>query len=117
MMTDTFFRSGCPSDRCGVRGDGRALQVLEDRHCLYTHVAFHGWQRGRKQWVMEHFYRASRHRIGFLMAAGQPVDGQMESQPRQSPRLPPRLDRVGCPNAVGLPPMLARLDSEARREV
>lgn len=51
------------------------LEVLEDRHFLTSSGDFADWQVGRRQTVMEHFYRLARRRTGYLMQGDQPVGG------------------------------------------
>lgn len=55
---------------------GASLEVLEDTHFLTTAADFDEWRAGRKQWVMEHFYRFARRRSGDLMTGDGAVGGQ-----------------------------------------
>lgn len=52
------------------------LDLLDDRHFLTSHADFARWRSGRKQWVMEYFYRAMRQQSGDLMQGRDPVGGQ-----------------------------------------
>jgi deoxyribodipyrimidine photolyase-related protein len=55
---------------------GTPLRVEQDRHFLTSHAEFAAWAQGRRQWVMEHFYRDARRRSGYLMSDGHPIGGQ-----------------------------------------
>jgi deoxyribodipyrimidine photolyase-related protein len=53
------------------------LEIREDRHFFVTPDAFREWAEGKKQLVMEHFYRALRRRTGLLMRDdGKPAGGE-----------------------------------------
>lgn len=53
------------------------LELLEDPHFLVAPQDFSGWAEGRKQLVLEHFYRWMRRRHSLLMTeSGQPMGGQ-----------------------------------------
>jgi deoxyribodipyrimidine photolyase-related protein len=53
------------------------LEVREDRHFFVTAEAFRDWADGKKDLVMEHFYRAQRRRTGLLMREdGKPEGGE-----------------------------------------
>jgi deoxyribodipyrimidine photolyase-related protein len=55
---------------------GVPVAVHPDAHFLTTPEEFAAWAAGRKQLVMEHFYRWQRKRLGVLMDAdGGPVGG------------------------------------------
>ncbi|MEM9597066.1 MAG: cryptochrome/photolyase family protein [Acidobacteriota bacterium] len=56
---------------------GWRFQMLEDPHFLSTPEEFSAWAKGRKQLVMEYFYRQLRKRTGLLMDdAGKPEGGE-----------------------------------------
>jgi deoxyribodipyrimidine photolyase-related protein len=55
---------------------GVPLEVLPDTHFLCTTAQFAGWAKGRKQLVMEYFYRWLRTRLGTLMDDGKPAGGR-----------------------------------------
>jgi deoxyribodipyrimidine photolyase-related protein len=54
---------------------GVALQVHEDAHFYCSREDFARWARGRKQLVMEFFYRDMRKRFDVLMDDGKPAGG------------------------------------------
>jgi deoxyribodipyrimidine photolyase-related protein len=54
---------------------GVDLTVIEDPHFLTTPDDFGQWAHGRKQLVMEYFYREQRKRLGILMEGSKPVGG------------------------------------------
>lgn len=64
---------------------GVPLDVREDRHFWSSPAAFAEHVRGRKQLVMESFYREMRRRTGVLMEGNQPVGGRwnFDQQNRQ----------------------------------
>ncbi|MFN0137885.1 MAG: cryptochrome/photolyase family protein [Phycisphaerae bacterium] len=81
---------------------GAPLEVLPDEHFLTSAAAFAEWMAGRKQPVMEHFYRWQRRRLGILVAPdGAPVGGEWnyDQQNRGSFRQPPRLRAPYAPRA------------------
>ncbi len=52
------------------------LEILPDEHFLTTRDTFEEWMAGRKQPVMEYFYREQRKRLDILMQKnGKPVGG------------------------------------------
>jgi deoxyribodipyrimidine photolyase-related protein len=51
------------------------LRRVEDSHFYCDRDAFRRWARGRRQLVMEFFYRDMRRRFGVLMDGDQPVGG------------------------------------------
>jgi deoxyribodipyrimidine photolyase-related protein len=57
---------------------GRSVpwEVVEDPHFLCSRTAFAAWARGRKVFLMEHFYRWMRRREGVLLEGKEPVGGQ-----------------------------------------
>lgn len=53
------------------------LEIVADDHFLCSTEAFAEWRKGRKQMVLEHFYRSLRKRHGILMGPeGEPEGGQ-----------------------------------------
>jgi deoxyribodipyrimidine photolyase-related protein len=73
---------------------GGPLEVLPDEHFLTNAAEFTEWMAGRKQPVMEHFYRRQRRRLGILVEPdGAPVGGEWnyDQQNRGSFRQPPRV--------------------------
>ncbi len=59
---------------CGEAGVD--LHWVEDRHFLCSLDEFNRWADGRKQLVMEFFYREMRKRTGVLMEGRKPVGGE-----------------------------------------
>ena len=55
------------------RGAGVALEVHDDTHFYCRREEFADWARGRKQLVMEFFYRDMRKRFDVLMEDGKPA--------------------------------------------
>jgi len=73
---------------------GVSLRVLPDEHFLTDVADFAAWMAGRRQPVMEHFYRWQRRRLGVLLNPdGTPVGGawNYDAENRQSFRQPPRV--------------------------
>ncbi|MBO6939426.1 MAG: cryptochrome/photolyase family protein [Deltaproteobacteria bacterium] len=60
----------------GCASAGASLRIVPDDHFLCSTKEFAHWRRGRKQLVMEHFYRSLRKREGVLMNGGEPEGGQ-----------------------------------------
>lgn len=48
----------------------------EDAHFYASLEDFEGWARGRKRWVLEHWYRYLRKRESILIEGGQPTGGK-----------------------------------------
>jgi len=55
---------------------GAALEVRSDPHFLSTPEEFADWAAGRKNLVMEHFYRRMRRRHEVLLDDGRPAGGR-----------------------------------------
>jgi deoxyribodipyrimidine photolyase-related protein len=55
---------------------GLPLELIDDPHFLTTHDEFAAWAEGRKELVLEHFYRWQRKRLGILVDAGKPEGGR-----------------------------------------
>lgn len=55
---------------------GIALEVLPDSHFLCSRADFANWRSGRRNLVMEHFYRHMRRRLGILVDGDQPAGGR-----------------------------------------
>lgn len=68
------------------REGGVPLSSHQDTHFLTQEADFLAWAKGKKQWVMEYFYRYARKRSGYLMDGTKPVDGQwnLDKQNRRS---------------------------------
>jgi deoxyribodipyrimidine photolyase-related protein len=52
------------------------LELLPDSHFLSDEVEFAAWSKGRKNWVLEHFYRFLRRKRDVLMDGDQPLGGR-----------------------------------------
>ncbi|MBX3367401.1 MAG: cryptochrome/photolyase family protein [Phycisphaeraceae bacterium] len=52
------------------------VAMLEDSHFLTTHNQFASWAAGRRDLVMEFFYREQRRRLNLLMDGNKPVGGE-----------------------------------------
>lgn len=87
--------------KAAVEHVGVPLEIREDPHFLCRDDEFASWARGRKELVMEYFYRDQRKRLGILMNGAQPEGGQwnfdrdnraaFRSAPRppKGPKFPP----------------------------
>lgn len=51
------------------------VEMIEDDHFLTSRKDFDAWAEGRRELVMEYFYRDQRKRLGLLMDGGKPVGG------------------------------------------
>lgn len=52
------------------------LELLGDNHFIAKPGEFTAWQKGKKQWRMEYWYRQLRKRTGILMRGDQPEGGE-----------------------------------------
>lgn len=59
-----------------LRESGVSFHMLEDNRFLFTRKEFHTWSTGRKQLLMENFYREMRRKSGMLMDGDKPVEGK-----------------------------------------
>ncbi len=58
-------------------GAGVPLEIHEDPHFLCTVADFEKWASGRKQLILEYFYREMRRKLGVLVEPdGKPIGGQ-----------------------------------------
>ncbi len=83
---------------CGV-----PLEILPDSHFLLSTEEFGQWASGRKEWILEHFYRWMRKRFGVLIQPnGEPTGGQwnFDKDNRQAFREDP--ERI--PTPLDFPP-------------
>jgi deoxyribodipyrimidine photolyase-related protein len=62
------------------------LELLPDTHFLSDEAEFAAWSKGRKNWVLEHFYRFLRRKRDVLMEGDQPIGGRwnFDSENRKS---------------------------------
>ena len=59
-----------------TKAAGVPLEMRPDRHFLFDLEDFDAWMTGRKQPIMEQFYREQRRRLGVLMhESGRPIGG------------------------------------------
>ena len=65
-----------------------AVTVLEDTRFLCSHARFADWAEGRKELIMEFFYREMRRETGLLMDGGKPAGGKWnyDKQNRKPPK-------------------------------
>jgi len=81
------------------------LTVLDDPHFLTTPAEFEGWASGRKELILEYFYRWQRKRLDILLGPdGKPVGGawnfdkENRASFKEAPRIPapyrPRVDAI-----------------------
>lgn len=61
--------------RSWAEGEGVALSILSDPHFLTDRETFQSWADGRKELVMEYFYREQRKRLDVLMTKGGKPEG------------------------------------------
>ncbi|MDX5360182.1 MAG: cryptochrome/photolyase family protein [Alphaproteobacteria bacterium] len=85
---------------------GLPLDILPDRHFLSTPEEFAAWAEGRRELVLEYWYRHLRRRDAILMDGDAPVGGawnfdaeNRESFGKSGPPEVPNLRRF-CPDAV-----------------
>ncbi len=84
----------------GIRTQAAALdlecRIFEDSHFLCSHDAFEEWAQGRKNLVMEYFYREMRKHHGILMEDGKPAGGKWNFDKENR-------DSFGCNGPTHLP--------------
>ena len=79
------------------------VDIVDDRHFLCSSDSFNEWADGRKEFILEHFYRMMRKRLGVLMDDdGKPTGGQwnfdkdnrkpFKTTPRTPKPYTPRID-------------------------
>ncbi|MEM8995928.1 MAG: cryptochrome/photolyase family protein [Acidobacteriota bacterium] len=51
------------------------LHLHEDAHFYSSPAGFGKWAKGRKEWILEYFYRAERKRLDILMEGSKPAGG------------------------------------------
>jgi deoxyribodipyrimidine photolyase-related protein len=78
--------------RAAASSAGLASEIIEDPHFLTTPAQFDAWASGRKQLVMEYFYREQRKRLGVLMDGSKPVGGawNLDKENRSAFKTAPR---------------------------
>ncbi|MGE3166362.1 MAG: cryptochrome/photolyase family protein [Planctomycetota bacterium] len=79
------------------------FELLEDDHFLLSIAEFRQWAAGRRELVMEHFYRMMRRRLGVLIEAdGTPSGGQWNFD--SSNREPFRGSKESLPERLAFEP-------------
>jgi deoxyribodipyrimidine photolyase-related protein len=74
------------------------LAILEDPHFFLDTEAFGQWAKGRRVWVMEHFYRFMRRRLDLLRdGEGRPIGGRWSLDAANRARLGPGAPRPPAP--------------------
>jgi deoxyribodipyrimidine photolyase-related protein len=60
----------------------------ENNNFLWSREEFTQWQKGRKRWLMEDFYRQGRRKFQILMASDRPVGGtwNLDKENRRPPK-------------------------------
>lgn len=82
---------------------GTPLQMYEDPHFLVTPAEFEEWAEGRRELVMEHFYRVMRRKHDILLDdEGEPVGGAWNFDARNRKKFSG--DREALPPRVQHPP-------------
>jgi deoxyribodipyrimidine photolyase-related protein len=82
---------------------GLDLELLEDGHFYLSPDEFAAWAEGRKELVLEHFYRMMRRRQGVLVDADGKPEGGAWNFDRDN-RRPFREERAGIPPRTGFRP-------------
>lgn len=64
------------------------ITLVANNHFLWTPEEFKNWAKGRKNLLMEYFYREGRERFNILMSGDKPVGGQWnyDKDNRQPPK-------------------------------
>ncbi len=78
---------------------GLPVDILPDDRFVCTIADFKTWAAGRRELVMEYFYRDMRRRTGLLMAGGDPAGGQWNFD-RDNRKTPPRGLNYPAPHRV-----------------
>jgi deoxyribodipyrimidine photolyase-related protein len=89
---------------------GIPVEVLEDEHFLTSRAEFASWAEGRRELVMEFFYRRQRQRLGILVDEdGKPEGGEWNLDkdnrrafPKTGPKPRPPAPRRFEPDAITL---------------
>ncbi len=95
-----------------------AVQMVDSEHFYTTRAEVAEVFQGRKQWLMEHFYRRIRQRHGVLIdAAGEPEGGQWNYDHDNRKPWPGTPARRHCRPMPGSPTTTARYGPRSRRRV
>ncbi|MEM1182504.1 MAG: cryptochrome/photolyase family protein [Acidobacteriota bacterium] len=84
------------------------LHLHEDRHFYSSPERFARWAAGRKDWILEHFYRAERKRLDILMDGKKPAGGEWNFD---------RSNRKALPRSVSIQPPRRFTPDAITREV
>ena len=79
-----------------TKAAGVPVETRPDRHFLVDLEDFDAWMAGRKQPIMEHFYREQRRRLGVLMhESGGPIGGvwNLDGENRQAFKMAPKIPK------------------------
>ena len=68
---------------------GLPVTILPDTRFIATHADFDAWASGRRQLVMEYWYRLLRRKTGLLMDGDRPAGGQWNYDRQNRKRLKP----------------------------
>lgn len=79
---------------------GCLVEVRADDRFLCSRDDFASWADGRKQLVMEFFYREMRKRTGILMDGGEPVGGQWNFDKENRKKAPKGLEVPPAPGCA-----------------
>jgi deoxyribodipyrimidine photolyase-related protein len=74
---------------------GLTVECREDDRFFVSRQAFADWAGGRKQLLLEHFYRAQRKRTGILMDGREPAGGRWNFDADNRKPIPAGLDFPG----------------------
>ncbi|MBW4598415.1 MAG: cryptochrome/photolyase family protein [Calothrix sp. FI2-JRJ7] len=77
------------------------ITLIRNNHYLWTHEQFAQWTKGRKNLLMEYFYREGRQRFDILMSGDKPAGGTWNYD--KDNRQPPK-GKLNTPPALGFEP-------------
>ena len=80
--------------------------LIPNNQFLWTKEEFLNWAKTRKRLILEHFYRASRRRLGILMDGDKPTGGSWNYD--KFNRQPPKLGLSPPPDIEFLPDSITR---------
>jgi deoxyribodipyrimidine photolyase-related protein len=65
-----------PADRGFLDAVSWEITLIPNNHFLWTKAEFQAWAKGKKNLLMEYFYREGRQRFNILMEGKKPVGGE-----------------------------------------